>query len=73
MDGKPQASTVEHLAAGFDSNVARSHSVDDSGQKKQALLEHIEDKPSEEEPLDAIAILNDPLLRRKRRLSDASI
>jgi hypothetical protein len=67
MDGKPQASTVEHVAAGLDSNVARSHSVDDSGQKKQVLSEHIEDKPSKEEPLDAIAMLNDPDFAAKEK------
>ena len=66
MDGKPQASTVEHLAAGLDSNVARSHAVDDCGQK-QALSEHIEDKPSDEEPLDAIAMLNDPDFAAKEK------
>ena len=66
MDGKPQASTVEHLAAGLDSNVARSHAVDDCGQK-QALSEHIEDKPSDEEPLDAITMLNDPDFAAKEK------
>jgi hypothetical protein len=59
MDGKLQAGTIEHVAAGLDSNVARSHSVvDDSGQK-QTLSEHVEDKSSDE-PLNAIAMLNDP-------------
>lgn len=60
MDGKPQASTVEHVAAGLDGN-ARSHSVDDddSGQK-QSLSEHVEDKPS-------IAMLNDPDFAAKEK------
>jgi hypothetical protein len=67
MDGKPQANTVEHLAAGLDSNVARNHSINDSGQKKQALSEHVEDKPADEEPLDAIAMLNDPDFAAKEK------
>jgi hypothetical protein len=66
IDGKSQAGTVEHVAAGLDSNVARSHSVvDDSGQK-QTLSEHVEDKPSDE-PLNAIAMLNDPDFAAKEK------
>jgi hypothetical protein len=52
IGGKPQASTVEHVAAGLDGN-ASSHSVDDDSGQKQSLSEHVEDKPS-------IAMLNDP-------------
>jgi hypothetical protein len=65
MDGKSQAGAAEHVAAGLDSNVARNHSIDDSGQK-QALSEHVEDKPSDE-PLDPISMLNDPDFAAKEK------
>jgi hypothetical protein len=60
MDGKPQASTVERVAARLDGNVARSHSVDDDSGQKQPLSEHVEDKPS-------IAMLNDPDFAAKEK------
>jgi hypothetical protein len=66
MNGKPQVGTLEHVAAGLDGNVARSHSADDSTGQKQTLAEHVEDKPSEE-PLDAIAMLNDPDFAAKEK------
>ena len=58
MDGRMQAGTVEHVAAGIDSNVARSHSIDDSGREKPALTKYVEGKPSDR-PLDAFAMLDD--------------
>lgn len=66
MDGRTQTGTVEHVAAGLDSNVARSHSIDDSGREKPGISEYVEDKPSEQ-PLDAIAMLNDPDFAAKER------
>lgn len=67
MAENTQTRAVEHLAAGLDNNVARSHSIDDNGDhEKPALAEYVEDKPSPE-ALDPIAALNDPDFAAKEK------
>lgn len=68
MAENTQTRTVESLATGLDNNVARSHSVNDSGdyEQKPALAEYVEDKPSPE-ALDPIAALNDPDFAAKEK------
>lgn len=68
MEENPPAQVTEHVAASFDHDVARSQSVNAAYEReqKQALSEHVEDKPSEA-PLDPIALLNDPDVAAKEK------
>jgi hypothetical protein len=68
MKDNPPAQATEHVAASLDHNVARSQSIGASCEReqKQALSEHVEDKPPEA-PLDPIAMLNDPDFAAKER------
>ena len=68
MKDNPQAQAAEHVAASLDQNVAQRQSIDASykREQKQALSEHVEDKPSEV-PLDPIAMLNDPDFAAKEK------
>lgn len=68
MNEYPQARAAEHIAAGLDQNVARSQSINDANEReqKQTLSDHIEDKPPSE-PIDPIALLNDPDFAAKEK------
>lgn len=68
MKKYPQAQAAERVAASLDQNVAQTLSIDASykREQKQALSEHVEDKPTDA-PLDPIAMLNDPDFAAKEK------
>lgn len=67
MADNPQARAAEHLAAGLDSNVARSSSINaNDDAEKSALAEYVEDKPLPD-AIDPITAMNDPDFAAKEK------